>query len=100
MSNPSRVWITVRHDDKIAAIPVTEEFLSVAVDPLEVISRHAKKALALRHPCRLERMDGAEPSLDQPEIQAEIVGDLEIWSQFQFRLVDDPYPTVPSDPIA
>lgn len=45
-------------------------------------------------------MDGAEPSLDQPEIQAEIVGDLEIWSQFQFRLVDDPYPTVPSDPIA
>lgn len=45
-------------------------------------------------------MDGAEPSLDQPEIQAEIVGDLEIWSQFQFRLVDDPYPTVRSDPIA
>lgn len=27
MSNPSLVWITVRHDYKIAAIPVTKEFL-------------------------------------------------------------------------
>lgn len=90
MSNPPTVWITVRCDDKIAAIPVTEEFLSEVHDPLAEVKRRAVRALmpgGRLAGARLESMDGAEARLDQPEIQHEIVGDLEIWSQFQFRLV-------------